>query len=241
MLVRRTILCGLLSTVFASGYVRGQTPVPTPTPTPAPLPPAPPTPTPTPVPTPAPLSLSITGQTSVPAGGQAILTLSGATSPASVVWEIWPRPTSQYTDGLTIVFTGTGCYQVDAICLTMGQLLKVPTAVNFTHDTLPMAIAIFDPMTLTSLPAGQASIYQSATIGPALQSQGIQWLQYHSTDVLPTHGGTSASILATKWGSQAMAAGLPALVTSAGGIVNAVPLPANEGMILTNLGRFKRK
>jgi hypothetical protein len=158
-----------------------------------------------------------------------------------VVWEIWPRPTSQYTDGLTIVFTGTGCYSVDAICLTTGQLLKASTQVQFTGDVLPMAIAIFDPMSLTGLPAGQAAIYQSQTIGPALQAQGIQWLQYHSTDVLPTHGGSSASILATKWGTQAMMAGLPALVTSSNGTVNAIPLPANEGMVITNLGRLKRK
>jgi hypothetical protein len=103
-----------------------------------------------------------------------------------------------------------------------------------------MAITIFDPSTLTALPAGQAAIYQSDTISTSLAAQGVTYLQYAITDQIPAKGGSSP-ISVTTWGAKALQAGLPALVTSVNGVVRAVPLPANEASVLQMAFDLQRK
>lgn len=185
--------------------------------------------TPSPSPTP---TLSISGATQIATNGQAVLTLTGPAT--SVIWLVSPQPpTPLYQRGMDCVFTGSGSYAVTAVALTAGQLSQTSTQVVFGGSPTPLAIAIFDPSTLTSLPAGQIAIYQSSTIAPSLASQGVTWLQYHSTDVIPAAGGTSVPIMQTKWGTAALQVGLPAYVTSNNGVVSAIPLPQSQAAIVS--------
>jgi hypothetical protein len=108
-----------------------------------------------------------------------------------------------------------------------GKTPPVPPVVN-----KKLAIAIFDPTTLTSLSQGHVAIYQSPTIASRLASANVTWLQYDADDVIPTKGG-SHPILNTSWGSAAKSVGLPALVKVNGSAISAVPLPASEADLLS--------
>jgi hypothetical protein len=101
-------------------------------------------------------------------------------------------------------------------------------------------MAIFDPTSLTSLPAGQVGIYQSTTLASSLQSNGVTWLQYQLGDQIPAKGG-SASLSSTTWGQAASQCGLPALVQSNNGVVSAIPLPQTQAQIVQMAFDIKRK
>jgi hypothetical protein len=195
----------------------------------APTPPNPPPSAPT----------SLVGATTVPENGLVQLTVSP--SPTSVAWLVMPD-VSQYATGSTLVFAAApGSYTVVALAIVAGQPAILKTSVTITSGSqpTPLAIAIFDPTSLTSLPSGQIAIYQSTTIAQALQSQGITWLQYQIGDTIPTRPG-STPLGSTKWGSAALQAGLPALVTSTGGVVSAVPLPQTQAALIQQLGNLTR-
>jgi hypothetical protein len=193
-----------------------------------------------PAPTPMPVSaLTISGETTVAENHFVQLTLSGGT--AKCAWLTIPTA-SQFVAGQTLLFTGPpGTYQIICAANQGDQPLFLQAQVTITPSATPsgpLAIAIFDPSTLTTLPAGQASIYQSTTIGPSLAAMGVTWLQYSSTDVIPTKNGSSP-ITQTKWGQAAIQCGFSALVTSVGGTINAIPLPANEAAVIQACQRLE--
>ena len=192
-----------------------------------------PAPTPSPAPVPA-SSLSISGPTTIKVGNQAVLTLNGTTG--NVLWLITPFA-SVYQDGQKAVITGAqGSYQINAITTDLQQ---TPWTLTIEPLERPLAIAVFDPSALTSLPAGQVAIYQSSTIAGSLAAQGVTWLQYSITDVIPSKTG-STPFGGSTWGRAALAAGLPALVSSVNGVVSAVPLPADVPTVVGTFAGRKR-
>jgi hypothetical protein len=215
--MRGIILCTALLLASSPGYAQ------------APSPPVPPPSAPT----------SLVGATTVPENGLVQLTVSP--SPTSVAWLVMPD-VSQFATGSTLVFAGpAGSYTVVALAIVAAQpvILKTTVTITSASQAQPLAIAIFDPSTLTSLPAGQVAIYQSTTIGPALAQNGVVWLQYQIGDVIPSKGG-STPLSSTTWGTAALQAGLPSLVTSTNGVVSAIPLPATQAALIQQLGNLTR-
>jgi hypothetical protein len=219
--VRKLLCVALLLLSFAGSLGSAQTPPPVP-----PAPPIPPTPT----------SLAISGPSSVAVYELAKFTVTGGTV-TSVAWDVTP-PASTDVVGQQLDVTGKPQdYVVTAFVASNGQLSILKA--NFTIEAPKiLAIAIFDPSTLTSLPAGQAAIYQSSTLADSLRLQGVTYLQYQMGDTVQNKGG-SIPLSQTTWGQQAVAAGLPALVTQVGGTISAVPLPASQAEILQQY--FDRK
>jgi hypothetical protein len=188
---------------------------------------APPSPTPAPA---QPSGLSITGPTSISEFTQATLTVQGSTG----------TPLWLETTGLSIVSSGSqaivtgrpGQYLLTVIGNTPNGLAKATWSLTINPTEKPRFIAVFDPASLTSLPAGQVAIYQSTTIAASLAAQGVIWSQYSIGDVIPSASSDSMPFSQTTWGSKALGVGLPALVTCSQGVISAVPLPANEATIV---------
>jgi hypothetical protein len=135
--------------------------------------------------------------------------------------------------GATAVVTGRqGTYPVTAVAVTSTGLAKASITLTINPIERPKMIAVFDPSTLTSLPAGQVAIYQSTTIAASLAAQGVVWGQYSIGDVVPSKNSDSAPFASTTWGAAAVKIGLPALVKSSSGVVSAVPLPPTEAAIV---------
>lgn len=216
--MKRMLICWVLL-ACSNGYAQAPAP-------------SPPIPAPAPSPTP---TLSISGPTSIPEHSLATLTVMGG-SVTSVAWLVMPD-TSTYQSGQTLTITGPpGNYTVVAFAVSGGAPAIFKATLTITPSIAQsnqLAIAIFDPSTLTSLSSGQAAIYQSATIGPALANSGVVWAQYQIGDVVLSKQGATP-IGQTKWGQAALSAGLPALVNSVGGVISAVPLPADEATIVAS-------
>lgn len=198
----------------------------------------PPTPPPVPTPAPSPVQLVISGPKTFPEHTLAQYTVPGANGVGWLVLPVGSGSTVIISSSNTLVFTAPpGSYQILAATSQNGNIIFLTLAVTVTPDSStnkPLAIAVFDPSTLTSLPAGQAAIYTSTTISSSLSAQGVTWLQYSVGDVVPTLKGGSPFI-STRWGTLAQSAGLPALVLSNNGTVSAGPLPQTEAAIITKV------
>jgi len=224
--MRSSILSLILILTFSSSIGHSQTPPPTP-PLPVPI-----------------LIPSIKGPSTFAEGTLANYSVPGY---SNVAYKTYPPVSGSSfltSDGVFIFTASPGSYYIEAAGADKDNkifFLDLAVTVTSSADPIgPLAIAIFDPATLTSLPAGQVGIYESQTIASSLYTNGVIWLSYGSLDVIPTKTGSSP-LSKTTWGSQALQIGLPALVTSINGAVTAVPLPQTEAAIITYYANLNLK
>lgn len=163
---------------------------------------------------------------------------------------------SNTTSSYHVAFSGNpGTYTVVAIVSNAGILSKQTSSVLLTNSTPPVVPPPINPPPVVPPPINppvpvntawmigvfpdkSSLLFSSSTITPALKALNIDWASYSITDSVNT-STTPTVITNTKWGSEALKIGLPALlfVDANGVTISGIPMPNSESGILSLIGK----